>query len=216
MITVTAFLPRAKAHVSISPSEAKSGSWTMYQLRVPGERENASTVKLELWIPVNDTGFALFDLRVIMQTDWNWTTEKDLANKTTKITWEGSEIPPHEFAFFGWLGPNPRTPGLYTFTANQTYSSSEIVQWTPQVLITDLTSEEQTIIDLESQIDDLNQTVSEIELTPGPQGEQGQQGPQGEQGPQGDPTPAELIYGSLGLSVLALVVAVYSVFRKAK
>ncbi len=192
------------AHVTISPSEAKPGSWTNYQVRVPTERENASTVKLELWIPKNDTGHAFFDLRVIMQTGWNWTAERDPAGKIIKITWNGSEIPPHEYAFFGWIGPNPQALGTYTFVANQTYSSGEVVQWTPKVLITEITTEEQTIIDLEGQIDDLNQTINDIELTPGPQGPTGSQGP------------TELLYGNLILSIVALVVAAYVGVRRGR
>ncbi len=78
------------------------------------------------------------------------------------------------------------------------------------MLITEITTEEQTIIDLEGQIDDLNQTINDIELTPGPQG------PTGSQGPQGEPAPTELLYGNLILSIVALVVAAYVGVRRGR
>lgn len=61
--------------------------------------------------------------------------ERDAAGRITKITWLGSETPAHEFSFFGWNGPNPGEEGVYTFIANQTYASGEVVTWEPKVSI---------------------------------------------------------------------------------
>jgi uncharacterized protein len=44
----------ARAHVTINPREAAAGSFSVLSVRVPNERDRASTVKLDLRFP---TGF---------------------------------------------------------------------------------------------------------------------------------------------------------------
>jgi len=57
-------------------------------------------------------------------------------------------------------------------------------------------------------------------ITPGPPGPLGSQGPQGEtgpQGPQGEPgsaVPVELTYGAIVLAIVAIIIGIYSLFRK--
>ena len=60
-------------------------------------------------------------------------------------------------------------------------------------------------------------TVPDLTGPQGPQGETGPQGLQGEQGPQGEPGESidvSLIYGSYGLAIVALLIAIIAIVKK--
>ena len=129
----------ALAHVSVNPKEAVQGRYAKLAFRVPNERDNASTTKLEVNLPANHP-FASVSVRP--QPGWAYTVEKtqlatpikvhdnEISEATTKITWTGGAIKPHEFNEFEVsVGPLPSDVDSLAFKAIQTYDNGEVVRW---------------------------------------------------------------------------------------
>ena len=129
----------ALAHVSVNPKEATGGGYAKLAFRVPNERDNASTTKLEINFPA-DHPFASASVRP--QAGWTYTVEKtklatpikvhdnEISEVVSKITWTGGTIKPGEFNEFEVsVGPLPSDADSITFKALQTYSNGEIVRW---------------------------------------------------------------------------------------
>jgi uncharacterized protein YcnI len=110
--------------------------------RVPTERDDASTTKVEVAIPT-DKPIASVSLKPVQ----GWTAVSETAKLTTpiksgdgdeiteavsKITWTAdaaSAIKPHQFQEFDVsLGPLPQTDQI-VFKALQTYSDGAVVRW---------------------------------------------------------------------------------------
>ncbi|WP_214414133.1 YcnI family copper-binding membrane protein [Sphaerisporangium fuscum] len=139
-ITVGLALP-ALAHVTIDPGTAEQGGWTKLAFRVPNERDDASTTKLEVTFP---TDHPLPFVSVKPVPGWNATLTRgklpqpivsDDGDKVTesvlKITWAGGKIQPGQFQEFEVsVGPLPKNVDSLTFPAVQTYSGGETVNWT--------------------------------------------------------------------------------------
>ncbi|GAA0734533.1 YcnI family protein [Dactylosporangium roseum] len=136
-----AFPAVASAHVTVNPSTATQGGYTKVTFRVPNERDDASTVKLEIALPT-DKPVASVSLKPIQ--GWTAVSESiklatpiktadgELVEVVSKITWTadaGSAIKPHQFQEFDVsMGPLPQTD-QFVFKALQTYSSGETVRW---------------------------------------------------------------------------------------
>lgn len=131
----------AQAHVTVQPKTATAGAFTRLDVRVPNERDDASTTKVELQMP---PGFANASYEPV--AGWKTTvTKKKLAEpiKTDdgeitegvdRITWtadsEQDAIPPGAFRDFGLSVQIPGKAGdTLTFKALQTYSGGEVVRW---------------------------------------------------------------------------------------
>ena len=108
----------ARAHVTVQPPEAKAGSFARFVVRVPNERDNAATTKVEVQLP---PGLE----HVSFQPKAGWAR----AVSGTTVTWEGGRIEPGEFDEFGFSARMPEQPGTLEFPAVQTYSSGEVVRW---------------------------------------------------------------------------------------
>lgn len=131
----------ASAHVTVNPSAATQGSYSKVSFRVPNEKDDAPTVKLELFLPP-ETPVASVTLKPT--PGWSAVTEKsklatpikthdsEITVAVTKITWtaaEGQGIAPGQFQEFDVsLGPLPETDQI-VFKALQTYSDGDIVRW---------------------------------------------------------------------------------------
>ncbi len=129
----------ALAHVTVNPREATAGGYAKLAFRVPNERDDAGTTKLEVNFPPEHP-FASVGVR---PTDgWTYTLEKtklstpitahgdQISEAPSKITWTGGTIKPGEFEEFEIsLGPLPEDADSLTFRALQTYSSGEVVRW---------------------------------------------------------------------------------------
>ena len=129
----------ALAHVTVNPREATSGGYAKLAFRVPNERADASTTKLEVNLPA-DHPFASVSVRP--QPGWTYKVDKttlptpikvhdnDVSEVVSRITWTGGEIKPGEFNEFEVsVGPLPDDADSITFKAIQTYSNGEIVRW---------------------------------------------------------------------------------------
>ena len=129
----------AAAHVEIDPESAPKGSTTSFSFRVPNEKDNASTIGLEVTFP---TDHPIPAVSVLVKPGWTFTVEKaplpkpiktengEVTEAVSKITWSGGQIPPDGYDLFTVLGgPMPKNVGQLDFKALQTYSDGEVVQW---------------------------------------------------------------------------------------
>jgi uncharacterized protein YcnI len=131
--------PMAAAHVTVNPGEAPKGGYAALSFRVPTERDDASTTKVEVNFPT-DTPIA--NVRVQPHPGWEYRIERttldepidnhgeEISEVVSKVTWTGGEIGPTEFDEFGVsVGPLPSDVDQILFPAIQTYDSGEVVRW---------------------------------------------------------------------------------------
>ncbi|MEV6690450.1 YcnI family protein [Micromonospora sp. NPDC051196] len=138
---VFGFAAPASAHVSISPSEAKQGGYGRFAFRVPNESDEASTTKLEIFLPENAPVGSVSTMPV---PGWTVAVEKrrvdppvqvhgaEISEVIAKITWtagDGAAIAPGTFQEFPVsMGPLPDVDQM-VFKALQTYSDGGVVRW---------------------------------------------------------------------------------------
>ena len=128
----------ASAHVTVTPSTATQGSFTVLTFRVPNEKDNASTVGLTITMPAGEP-LAFASVKPV--PGWTSTTTKaapaskvevegiSVDEVVTSVTWSGGEVKPGEFQEFSIsVGPLPDVDQL-VFAAKQTYSDGSVVDW---------------------------------------------------------------------------------------
>jgi periplasmic copper chaperone A len=147
----------AQAHVTLQPNTQPAGAFTVLDVRVPTERDNASTAKVDVQFP---DGFAAVSYQVVpgwrvrvitkklatpIQTD-----DGPITEGVDRMVWtrtrKAGGIKPGQFQDFPISTQIPDKAGTkLTFKALQTYSNGEIVRWigapgsdtpAPQVTIT--------------------------------------------------------------------------------
>ncbi len=141
-LAIGALAAPASAHVTVNPREATKGSFAKLAFRVPNERPDSGTTKLEVSFPVDHP---LAHLNVRPVEGWTYKVERqklatpikseepgeeDVTEYISKVTWEGGTIGPGEFQEFEVSGgPLPDDVDEITLKAVQTYASGEIVRW---------------------------------------------------------------------------------------
>jgi uncharacterized protein len=154
----------AAAHVTLQPEEAPAGGFTRLDVRVPNERDNAGTTKVEVQFP---PGFVFVSTQPV--PGWTATVKKrkldqpveaegeQITEEVDTVTWTGDGqtgiVKPGEFQDFGLSVGVPDKPGTkLTFKALQTYDNGEVVRWigppdaeepAPQVTLTAAGAEEE-------------------------------------------------------------------------
>ena len=126
----------AFAHVTVQPNEAPAGAFFRFTVRVPNERDDASTTKVVVTFPENLI-FASFQpkegwkrqvkMKTLDEPIEAFGAEIDTVVDT--VTWSGGTIKPGEFDEFGFSVRVPEEPGELEFSAEQHYSSGEVVRW---------------------------------------------------------------------------------------
>jgi uncharacterized protein len=132
----------AFAHVSVQPEGAAAkGGYAVIDFKVPNERDNASTTKLEVNFP---TEHPLASVMPEPMTGWDidvTKTEldkpveahgKQITEAVTKVTWTatGEGIKAGYFQKFPVsVGALPEDADELVFKAIQTYSNKEVVRW---------------------------------------------------------------------------------------
>jgi len=131
----------ADAHVTLQPEQAAAGSFTRLDVRVPTERDDASTTKVDVQFP---PGFAEASYEPVPGWNVKVTKEKlatpiktddgEVTEGVKQITWTAKSradgIPPGAFQDFGLSVQVPGKAGdQLTFKALQTYSNGEVVRW---------------------------------------------------------------------------------------
>ncbi|MFF0475302.1 YcnI family protein [Streptomyces sp. NPDC004284] len=132
----------AFAHVGVQPvGEAAKGGYATVNIKVPNERDNASTVKLEVNFPLDHP---LASVMPQPLPGWKVAVTKSKLDKplemhgkkideaVSKVTWtaDGSKIGPGEFQQFPLsLGQLPEDTDELVLKAIQTYDNKEVVRW---------------------------------------------------------------------------------------
>ena len=93
--------PAAFAHITIYPTESIYGAREKYTVRVPNEKQVATT-RIEGDFPSEVT---VYDFE--FKTGWKIDFKKDSNGKIIGAVWTG-RISPYEFVEFGLLGINPK------------------------------------------------------------------------------------------------------------
>jgi uncharacterized protein len=134
--------PAAQAHVSVQPEGAAAkGGYATVNVKVPNERDNASTVKVELSLPTDHPLSS-----VMPQPVQGWDVEvtrakldkpltvhgRSIDEAVAKVTWTatGKGIEPGFFQKFPLsLGQLPEDTDTLVLKSVQTYSNKEVVRW---------------------------------------------------------------------------------------
>jgi periplasmic copper chaperone A len=129
----------ASAHVTLQPDTAPADGFTRLDVRVPNERDDAATVKVDVQLP---PGFAFVSYEP--RPGWEVTVKRERAaqpieieggfevdEEVRQITWSGGRIGPGEFVDFGLSlrMPKGEAGDKLTFKALQTYEGGEVVRW---------------------------------------------------------------------------------------
>jgi uncharacterized protein YcnI len=128
VVALSAFLTLAvtsvaSAHVRVLPEEVPAGTYEVFTVRVPTERDVPTTgVRVEV-----PEGFAIS--RVEPVPGWDYELEEE-DGVVSAITWSGGEIGETEFQEFDVQGQTPQESGEYAWNAYQTYADGEVVEWT--------------------------------------------------------------------------------------
>jgi uncharacterized protein len=141
-VTVLALSVPAFAHVSVQPEGAAAkGGYAVVDFKVPNERDDASTTKLEVNFP---TDHPLASVMPEPMPGWKIDVTKSKLDKplemhgekiseaVTKVTWtaDGKGIEPGYFEKFPLsIGQLPEDTDQLVFKALQTYSNKEVVRW---------------------------------------------------------------------------------------
>jgi periplasmic copper chaperone A len=133
--------PAVSAHVTLQPEEAPAGGFTRLDVRVPNERDNASTTKVDVQFPA---GFLFVSTEPVPGWNSEVTMRKldkpveqfgeQITEEVDRVTFtadgDANAIGPGQFRDFGLsLGVPDKAGSTLTFKAVQTYSSGEVVRW---------------------------------------------------------------------------------------
>jgi uncharacterized protein len=131
----------AAAHVTVQPTSAPAGAETVLTVRVPNERDDASTVKVDVRLPPGFVSAAWestpgWSVRAVKQklSKPIQTDDGPIDEQISEIVWTASGkstgIQPGEFRDFPLSVLIPGKAGqTLTFKALQTYSNGTVVRW---------------------------------------------------------------------------------------
>ena len=113
----------AFGHATVYPKASTSGAYEKYVLRVPNEKEVATT-RVEIRFPAG--------LRVTSFSDvagWQLEVLSDSAQRIIGAVWTGT-LAPQRFIELPFVGANPKAAGQLVWPVYQTYADGERVEWT--------------------------------------------------------------------------------------
>ncbi|MDF3300846.1 YcnI family copper-binding membrane protein [Streptomyces tropicalis] len=142
VLALTVLAVPASAHVGVQPeSTPAKGGYAVVDFKVPNERDNASTTKVEVTFPADHPlasvmpqpvdGWNVKVTRTKLAKPLEMHGEK-ITEAVGKVTWtaDGKGIEPGFFQKFPVsLGALPEDTDQLVFKALQTYSDNEVVRW---------------------------------------------------------------------------------------
>jgi periplasmic copper chaperone A len=142
-VTALALPAAADAHVTVQPGSAPAGSFHRLDVRVPNERDDKGTVKVDLRLP---NGFYFASYEKVPGWKVKVTRSKldrpvdlggfSVSSRVTRIVWTGDRkqgiIEPDQFQDFGLSVrvPDGTAGTVLRLKAYQTYAGGERVAWT--------------------------------------------------------------------------------------
>jgi uncharacterized protein YcnI len=136
-----ALAPVASAHVTLQPEEIPAGGFTRIDVRVPTERDDASTTKVEVQLPpgflsVSTEPVPGWEAKIVKRKldkpveQFGEQISEEVGQVSFTAQGESAGIGPGEFQDFGLSVSVPDKAGsTLSFKAVQTYSSGEVVRW---------------------------------------------------------------------------------------
>ncbi|MEV5752690.1 YcnI family protein [Actinoallomurus sp. NPDC052308] len=132
----------ASAHVTVAPETATQGDYAAFVFRVPNERDDANTVKVDVQLP---SGVPLASVRVKAHPGWSYEIKKTklatpvesdgvkVTEAVSEIIWTAQDpkagIRPDEYDEFAVsAGPLPKADSM-TFKTLQYYGDGQVVRW---------------------------------------------------------------------------------------
>lgn len=131
----------AGAHVTLQPEEAAAGDFTVLDVRVPNEQDDAATTKVDVQFP---SGFVFASYQPVAGWSVQVKMEKlakpiashgeEITEQVAQMTWTADSdkagIQPGQFVDFPISVQIPGEAGdTLTFKALQTYDDGEVVRW---------------------------------------------------------------------------------------
>lgn len=182
----------AEAHVTVNPTESTTDAYQKYTVRVPVEKE-INTTKIKLQVPEGVTVASVMPMPA-----WDFKTEKDSDGLITSVTWTANDggIAPGEFMEFSFIGANPSEASEVSWKAMQTYEDGSVVEWVgppdadKPASVTKITAEDEVA----SRGDNGESAANETE--------------------ENENTSSSSNWIPIGISCLALLLAVIGLFRK--
>jgi uncharacterized protein YcnI len=142
LVAALALPAGASAHVTLQPDSGPAGGFARLDVRVPNERDDAGTTKVDVQMP---PGIVTASYEPVPGWDVEVKREKldkpvkvegfDATEQVAQITWTGDgkegKIAPGQFQDFGLSLrlPDGRPGSKLTFKALQTYEGGEVVRW---------------------------------------------------------------------------------------
>ncbi|WP_337099491.1 YcnI family copper-binding membrane protein [Paenibacillus sp. YIM B09110] len=125
VLWLTLFAGTASAHVTVSPAETTQGSYEVFTVRVPTEKESATT-KVEVLFPDS-----VSISRVQPQAGWSYRFDTNADGNHTAIVWmtEGEGLKDGEFGEFKLQGKVSDDAKELVWKAFQTYADGSVVEW---------------------------------------------------------------------------------------
>jgi len=126
MLSMLLFASVASAHVTVMPKQAVQGSYEVFTVRVPSEKESVTTKSIKVTIA---EGAAVS--RVEPKAGWKYELEKGADEAIKSVTWtaEGEGLAQTEFTEFRMSGKVADDAKDLVWKAYQTYSDNEVVEW---------------------------------------------------------------------------------------
>ncbi|MCY9696161.1 YcnI family copper-binding membrane protein [Paenibacillus alginolyticus] len=117
----------ASAHVSVLPKETTQGTYEMFTMRVPSEKETP-TIKVDVKFSPDQVSVS----RVEPKPGWKYEIVKDTAGKIAGVTWTatGEGLSATEFGEFNMQGKVADKVTSITWKAYQTYKDGSVAEWT--------------------------------------------------------------------------------------
>jgi uncharacterized protein YcnI len=115
----------ASAHVTVQPAQTTEGSYEVFTVRVPSEKD-IPTTKIEIKFP-NEVDVSRFEPK----PGWKYDVIKDATGKITSVTWTttGEGLTSTDFGQFNMQGRVANGSKEITWKAYQTYKDGSVVEW---------------------------------------------------------------------------------------
>ncbi|CAH0296658.1 YcnI family copper-binding membrane protein [Priestia megaterium] len=125
ILSTIAFAGTASAHVVVYPQEATQGSYEKFTVRVPTEKDMATT-KVKVEIP-KDVEISRFEPK----EGWKYELQEDSSGLITSVTWTATDagLSPTEFGEFSMQGKVGDNAKKIVWKAYQTYKDGSTVAW---------------------------------------------------------------------------------------
>lgn len=121
-LVAAAAVGTASAHVQVRPTEAAPGDPVLWEVIVPGERDEGTT-KVELAFPKGVIPFSYE-----RTPGWSRTVRENEDGSARSVVWEGRSAS-DGFTRFAFLASTPETEGTLSWKALQTYEGGDVVRW---------------------------------------------------------------------------------------